>query len=313
MTKHLHRNEDLILNDNSIESLQNLTLSSKKICLSGEGDPLVVWNNIIELISQSAINSHYEIITSSYWNTKKTNDFLSKLDVLCKDKKSSLSYRISIDEFHQFETKKDVLAILIDIFAKNEFEFIHLQIRSVTGQEKYVFERLDKTLKSFNIEYKTSNLNELEYEIIFNKTIVKMQFKPTVFPSKFNYKDEWSLDKYISFLEKSRNTKFYMGLLEYSSNKKVYDVTINPNGDVVLYGLEPFVIGNITKEVLSYESINERVEQNKILKYLTDNSFISIINKWRLDKNKENIIKAVNNPFWVVRNLNEHNLIDIIL
>lgn len=311
MTKHLHRNEDLILNNYSIESLNNLSLSSKKICLSGEGDPLVVWENIIELIRQGALNSHYELITSSYWNLRRTKDLISKLNNICDEKNSSLSYRISIDEFHQNETKKDVLAILLGIFAEDKFDSVNLQIRSVTGQEKYVFERINKLLKNNTISYRIKKLNEIEYELKFDNTIIKMQFKPTVFPSKFDYEDEWTLDKYVRFLEEIRKTQFHMGLLEYSLNKKKYDVTINPNGDVVLYGLEPFILGNITNEVFSYKLINERVEENMALKYLTDNRFISIINDWRMDERKASIIKAVNNPFWVVRNLNKHYLLDL--
>ncbi len=310
MTKHLHRDEDLILNDYSIESLYNLSRKSKKICLSGEGDPLVVWNNIIELIKKGAFNSHYDLITSSYWNSKKTNDFLTILNKICEENKSSLSYRISIDEFHESETKRDILATLLDIFTIRKYDNINLQIRSVTGQEEYVFERIKNHLKKGQISYDINKINEIEYKLTFNEIVVKMQFKPTVFPSNFDYIDDWVLDKYVDFLERSRKTEFHIGLLEYSLNKKVYDVTINPNGDVVLYGLEPYILGNITKEVFSYELINERVEENEFLRYFTKTRFMEIINEWRLDKKRESVIKAVNNPFWVVRNLHKHKLLN---
>ena len=311
MTKHLHRNEDLIFNDFTVRSLQNLSKESKKICLSGEGDPLVVWQNIIKLIENGPNNSHYELITSSFWNQEKTKNFLQEISKICEPKECTLAYRISIDKFHEEEISRDVLNNIITVFISNTLSNINLQIRSITGQENYLFNRINSIFENRKIKLQTEQINDITYLVKSKSIEINIQFKPTVKPSDFEYIDEWNIKKYIGFLEKSRNTDFHIGMIEYSNEQKVYDVTINPNGDVVLYGLEPFILGNITKELVSYDLIEKRVQENELLNSLTMSRFIDIINEWKKDKERKSIIENVNNPFWVVRNLFENNQLTI--
>lgn len=311
MTKHLHRDEDLVLNDYSLKSIYNLSLQSKKVCISGEGDPLASWKNLYKILENSPKETHFELITSAYWNKSKTEVLLNEISQICESSNSTLGYRISIDQFHELEIKRDVLRILIDIFQSNKFKNITLQIRSITGQEKYLFRRLKDTLTITNIAYKIVQINEIEYELQSDKFTIKIQFKPTVNPIEFNYIDSWTIDKYISFLEESRNSYFHIGLLNSSIINPMFDITINPNGDIVLYGLEPYVLGNITQEVFDYELIKQKVFENDNLKDIITIRFIDIINNWRRDKNKVKLIQEVNNPFWIVRNLYNRKLLDL--
>lgn len=311
MTKHLHRNEDLELNEKALESLFRLSTQSKKVCISGEGDPLAAWKLILSIVKKSPPNTHFELITSSYWNKNKTREFLEELSALCVKNNCTLAYRISIDKFHEIEIKRDVLKILLEIFTSTELPNINLQIRSITGQEKYLFDRLESTLNRRSISFEIIKKNPIEYELNSSRLKIKMQFKPTVKPSSFDYKDEWSIDRYIDYLEKSRETDFHIGLMKHSPNTPVYDITINPNGDVVLYGAEPFVIGNIEKEVIDYQVIYNRIQKNEQLSYLTNNRFIDLISDWRKNEKAAELIKIVNNPFWIVRNLHKHELLNL--
>lgn len=310
MTKHLHRNEDLVLNDKALQSLVNLSKVSKKVCLSGEGDPLASWQSLVKIIKNSPHQIHYELITSSYWNRNRTESFLIKISELCKQTNSSLVYRISIDEFHEKEIKRDVLDILIRIFADNAFNNINLQIRSITGQEDYVFNRLTNNLKSKNISFEIDKINQIEYVIKTKIFVIKIQFKPTVKPASFNYKDEWTIDKYLLYLEEKRKSNFHIGLLNSSWKNPKFDITINPNGDLVLYGLEPFILGNITREIFTYELITKRIEKNDKLKYLIQNRFYDLITAWSKNERKKSVIENVNNPFWIVRYLYDENLLE---
>lgn len=311
MTKHLHRNEDLELNNNALQSLYNLSIISNKICLSGEGDPLANWKSIGQIIKNNPDNIHYELITSSFWNKHKTKLLLSELSLLCKTKNSTLAYRISIDEFHAKETNRDVLEILVALFSENNFQNITLQIRSITGQEDYLFNRLQQLFGEKNIKLAITALNEIEYEVLTTKVCIRIQFKPTVNPDNFNYIDDWNIDKYIEFLEKSRNSAFHIGLLNDSILNPQFDITVNPNGDIVLYGVEPFVLGNITKEVIDYEILKHRVKENSELQNIISRRFIELIQAWRNNSKKAELIKRVNNPFWIIRNLHDEKLLSV--
>ncbi|WP_182922449.1 SMC-Scp complex subunit ScpB [Pedobacter planticolens] len=311
MTKHLHRNEDLEINNNTLNSLRNLSSQSGKVCISGEGDPLAAWENLLTIIESGPENINYELITSSFWNMQRTRRLLETLSRICEAKNCTLAYRISIDQFHAKEINRDVLEILISIFVKQKLSNASLQIRSITGQEKYVFDRLQGILQSKNIQYDITKLSEIDYKLNTNCLQIKLQFKPTVLPSNFDYLDEWPIDRYIDFLEKSRNTEFHIGLLNNSMENPVFDTTINPDGTVVLYGAEPFVLGNITKEVFTYELLKQRVLMNKNLTDLISARFIDLVNMWRSDSKQAELIEKVNNPFWLIRNLHEQNLLTL--
>lgn len=311
MTKHLHRDEDLEFNSNAIKSLFNLSKDSKKVCISGEGDPLAAWQSIESIIKHGPDSQHYELITSSYWNTTRTKTLLENLSDACNAKKSTLAYRISIDEYHQTEIKRDVLDILISIFSSTELPHLNLQIRSITGQEEYLFDRISKLFSKYSISYEARQLNEIEHEIISSNLNVKIQFKPTVKPSDFDYEDDWNMDKYIKYLENKRGTDFHIGMMKYSNSSPRYDITINPNGDVVLYGAEPFVLGNVEKEILDTSLITSRIKKNKELSYLTQNKFSHLLDEWRKNSESAELIDKVNNPFWVVRNLHKQGLLNL--
>ncbi|HEX7757687.1 MAG TPA: hypothetical protein VF421_20220 [Niabella sp.] len=309
MTKDFHRDENIELNENALQSLYNLSAVCDKICISGEGDPLANWQAIPQIIGSNPINVHYELITSSYWARNKTKSFLQELDLLCSQKKSTLSYRISVDQFHAEQTERDVLETLIAIFLSNDFKNISLQIRSVTGQEGYLFDRIAKLMNKHFISFYFHKINDLESEIITSKFNIKIQFKPTVNPSEFNYIDNWTIDKYIEYIERRRGVPFHIGLLNDSLSDPLFDITINPNGDLVLYGAEPFTIGNITKEIFSCEMIAQKIRMNEDLSELMSYRFVDLIHLWRRNKQRAILIDRINNPFWIVRNLYKEKLL----
>ncbi len=310
MTKDLHRDEDLELNENAIQSLYNLSAVSGKVCISGEGDPLANWESILTIIKGNPWNIHYELITSSYWAKNRTALFLQELDILCQEKQSTLSYRISLDQFHAEQTERDVLSILLEIFLSSNFKNISLQIRSITGQENYLSGRIQTFMDLHSIEFSINKLNDLESKVITNQLEIKIQYKPTVNPSDFDYSDDWTIDKYIDFIEKQRSSAFHIGLLNDSIIEPLFDITINPNGDLILYGAEPYVLGNISREICNYEMIKSKVRETPELNYLVSHRFIDLINAWRKDKEKSELIDRVNNPFWIVRNLQKENLLN---
>jgi len=311
MTKHLHRDIDLTFNENTLKSLYNISSLSKKVCISGEGDPLAEWKSILKIIDNGPENQHYELITSSYWNESRTLQLIQKLSNSCLKKHSRLAYRISIDKFHAEETARDILSILLNIFSTNKFNNVSLQIRSLTGQENYLFHRIKEYFEGHKITYEICQTSKIEYEVYSKVSTIKIQFKPSVFPSKFNYNDSWNITNYINYLENKRQTEFHIGHLKYSEENPVYDITINPNGDVVLYGAESFIIGNIEEEVLNCKTIRERVNSTPSLKHLVSKRFIHHIEEWNEVEETKKLIESVNNPFWVVRNLSKNNLLKL--
>lgn len=164
----------------------------------------------------------------------------------------------------------------------------------------FIFHTLPKKFKATRSW--VNQKSELQYFLNTQSFNLKVKFKPTVSPVNFDYKDNWDIYRYINYIEKNRGSKFHIGMINDSLKTPLFDVTINPNDDVVLYGLEPLIIGNINREIVDYNFIAKKVRENKIVNYLTGTPFIKLLNKWSIEKDLEKIILSVNNPFWVIRN-----------
>ena len=306
MTKHLHRDVDLDLTKFSVKNILNLSAISKKVCISGEGDPLVTWKSVLKLIENGLPNTHFEIITSAFWAEKKIEDFLLKIQKITTKNSTTVAFRLSLDEFHETQINRDTLISILNIGKKNNIDkSISFEIRSITGQEDYIFQRLKKSFEKIDINFKINKLNDLAYSIQSSILNLKVQFKPTVKPNNFDYQDSWTILKYIEHIEKQRESNFHIGYVKYSKSNPDLDITINPNGDVVLYGLEPFILGNIYNEIITYEKLLLQLNSLPVLRYLTNTPFKELIKNWSKNTKIEKIVSTVNNPFWVVRNIEE--------
>jgi len=307
MTKDLHGNSDLVLNENSRRSLSNLSQISKKVCISGEGDPLMAHNVVTDIIKSGPDFTHYELITSSFWKESKTTEYLKQISTICDKKHCKLTYRLSIDKFHSEELKSNPFKSLLNIFSRHKLENISMDLRSITGQEEFVFKAIKLAFDESKFKFSIIQDDDLCYKVLYNSKSINLAFKPTVSPSKFNYKEEWNLERYISYLEKKRGNKFHLGLLNDDLESPHFDITINPNGDLVLYGLEPYILGNITKEVLDYGILKSRMKENFDLYNLIKQNFSDRIVELQKKPRSRELLLQTNNPFWIIRNLERQN------
>jgi hypothetical protein len=105
--------------------------------------------------------------------------------------------------------------------------------------------------------------------------------------------------QYIKCIEDKIGKQFTLGSLNAEENG--LDVTIKPNGDVFLYGLEFKKLGNIHEDQISYELITDILLSNNVMRKLYEEPFRDVIFTFSDRAVIEQLIEKVNNPYWLMK------------
>lgn len=306
MTQELHGNLDLKLGPRELESIDSLIEGSQKICFSGEGETLMAWRSILTLLARPGTGRIFEIISSAFWPKGRLMEFLDEVDAITSSNGDYCNFRVSIDRFHGAKVKHNNLAPLIQRFlglASGSPQT--LGFRSITGEEDYVKTELNQAAESLGLAPSWTQKDELRYKFHLDGHSFGVEFKNVVWPSQSGLIDPCPLPTYISILTRRYNRSFTLGSLEYTKKSPGFDITLNPNGDVVFYGMENEVVGNISREKVDYEAIAEHFDQSKICQTMYTQSFLDFLDVAKKDPEVVDLIEKVNNPYWVIRNLEE--------
>jgi len=122
--------------------------------------------------------------------------------------------------------------------------------RSITTDKDFVEKYISEELEKANLSFKLENLDTIKTKLIINSKSFFICYQSIVDPINYGIKDKYDIDTYIGFLEKKYRTDFTLGYL-CAEKKLGLDITINPNGDVLFYGIETEVIGNINRTDLN--------------------------------------------------------------
>lgn len=303
MCKTKRNGDHLVLNKQATKNMRQLIKLSERIGISGQGDPIFNKKAVLNIISLGNRNK-FEIMTSGNVSTKELIEFVNQIKKSIQKNKSKIKIRISLDRFHLSKIKHKNLIPLINYFSKNSDKSMELTFRSITIDKKFIKNYLKNELKKVNKKVEFIDLTPINSKLKVNGKSFNVDFQSIVNSPENELKDLYSPEEYILLLEKNLNKDFKLGN-QLKNGKIGIDITINPNGEVLFYGLEFEVIGNILNEKIDYTIVKNFILNNKIYHPFFRIPYKEILKALRKNKGFSKMIDKINNPFWIMRNLYE--------
>jgi len=266
----------------------------------------MAWKSILELLRRPGKDRIFEIITSAFWPYSRLDLFLKEVADIVRTNGDVCNLRVSVDEFHDAKVKHDNTSALLSRFlGSNEDGPLTLGFRSITGQEEYVRKKFHDATLALGKTCNWQNDDPLRHTLSIDGTNYLVEYKNVVNPNRSELLDPCPLDKYIRILEERYSRPFTLGSLEYTDKNPGFDITVNPNGDVVFYGMESAVIGNINEQLVDYSRIAEFFQSSELCRTLYRKPFSEILSVLRRDIGLRALVEEVNNPYWIIRFANE--------
>lgn len=310
------------LNPNSIEaqfSLKNLISFSDSVVFTGGGEPLLN----IPFIEQTILfirNKHFTITTGLGLGLAELQKAFDAIEKVCAVQNSKCSIRISIDRFHSVQRGfEEKFAFLLESMFNNRWQFCSLEfIRTTFIDEEFTNEIVARIASehSWDCVCESRILQNSKIRIE-NKTLI-VEYKPIIHPERIGLKDIYTLEEYLKIIDHP-NTRYFVpkreillnddaiNINKYSGNlMKSIPLTINAKGDVIVYGAEMCFLGNIERQFIDSAFITSKLIDFPAYSYLETNSISKIMSELLSDDLLGNIVKNINYPYEVFRELNEN-------
>lgn len=297
-----HTKSHLKLSSKALTNLSNLINDPevKRISVSGEGEPL---NNIqvfYQILALSKGNRKFEFITSGYLEYKKLRNALNEIDRIVSFNGDECNIRLSSDSHHIPKLKHLPHGKCIRDFKEGLYDNLTLSFRSIDPDREFTRQYLIDQAQDFGFNTEIKVTSDLEDVVHVEGTEFRVDYKNLVKPNSMydNYLSMW---EYIQCIEDKVGKPFTLGSLNIQENG--LDVTIKPNGDVFLYGLEIRCLGNIHTDQISYKLIKDVLLSNEVMRKLYEEPFRDVIftfgDRVAIDK----AVEKVNNPYWLMKEI----------
>ena len=299
---------NLKLNPKSKKKISDILNYDKteRLIISGEGEPFNNIDTIFDILNLSKGKRKIQIISNGVWLlSKKADEILEKLNQISRNKKDEYQMRISCDSFHiemmGIKNYKKIIDKIINYIEKGTN--IQMCFRGLLEEKRKLLELFSKKLLNKKYFPSFKKITELETEIIINDIRLNFIFKNIV--NLNNLKENFTLNHYISSLEKIYKKPFTFGHLKKGKNGM--DITIKSNGDLFFYGVEIYSFFNINTDNVTIKLLNKTIEKNKILKILYTKPFKEIISDLSKYPQFKKIIHSINNPYWIIKNVYKYD------
>lgn len=298
-----HNKTHLYLSEKAKKNLDTLVNDPciKRISISGEGEPLNNISVLYDILNLSKGGKKFEFITSGYLRYNKLLNVFKKIDEIVTRNGDTCNIRLSSDSHHIKQIKNLPHGKSIYDFSNNKFKNLDLSFRSIDPDKEFTREYLLNQALTFGYDAKIIINNELEDTIYINDKEYRIDYKNLVFPDGFydKYLNMW---EYIAQIESKHEKIFTFGSLDKGNNG--LDVTIKPNGDLFLYGIDNIVIANIHNDSVNFNKIENALLENDLMRDLYTVPFKDVIYNLGDKDYIDEIIGKVNNPYWLLKEIN---------
>lgn len=300
-----HEKSHLKLSPNALDNLSKLinTPDVKRISVSGEGEPLNNIQAFYQILALSKGNKKFEFITSGYLEYTKLRKVFDEIDRIISENGDTCNIRLSSDSHHIPKLKYLPHGKSIRDFREGIYKNLTLSFRSIDPDRMFTRQYLKEQAKEFGFNTDVKQINPLEDVISVEGVEFRIDYKNLIKPNGLydQYLDMW---QYIKCTEEKLGKPFTLGSLNTEENG--LDVTIKPNGDVFLYGLEFKKLGNIHEDQLSYQFIKDILLSNDVMKRLYEEPFKDVIFTLADKEFIEKAADKVNNPYWLIKEIYTH-------
>ena len=300
-----HRNEiNLSITNNVRSRLKKFINDSKKVGISGEGEPLNNQNCIFDILSLGHGGKKFDLITSTDVPSETLNSFIDKAIMITTENNNTLRLRISVDRFHCNRNQEKNISLLFKrlLMTNNTNHNLELAFRSITTDVDFVKKYLNSIVQGIGGYAEWIYRDALGYLMRIDLNNIEVDFQSIIKPRESNMKDIFTVEEYILLLEKRFKRPFTFGNME-TEGKPGLDVTIRPNGDIVFYGLECEKIGNIYQDDTNYNNVEQFIENSPFYRSFILTPFKNIIYTLRKNGQFSKMIDEINNPYWIVREI----------
>ncbi len=307
MYKNERKNgNSLILNDLSKKNIKSIINHDNilKTVISGEGEPLNNMGTVFEIFSLSNGNNIFEFITSAYISPKKLNYFFLKIDNILIKNHDFCNIRISIDRYHVSKIHPKSYEYILLAIKNKYFKNLKFSFRSVDTDRLFIRDYINKIINKQKISI--VNIIEdvfLDLFIIDENNQISIEYKNLVMPYNVNSKDYMSIYEYVQLKSSKNKRPFTLGNQIESCVKNGLDITIKPNGNIIFYGVDSEIIGNINEQTITLQDIQNFCKNNKLIKFLRSYPMEKLLNNISNNEELRSIVDFSNNPYWIIKNM----------
>ncbi len=299
---------DIFLDENSRHTLGNLTNNREvdHTIISGEGEPFTNKKTLLEILKLSKGGNNYQIITNGSWIWCKGEETLDYLDQMAEERGDKYSLRVSIDTYHLNEIDPRNFKEFFRLASTNGERYRNLRfaLRSIVEERDEVTKFTTDTLEGLGIDFELIDESVSDQELIFPSRRISINYKNLVNPNGLSPKNAFSIWNYIDSLERKYGRDFTFGNIRTPKKEELgLDVTINPEGDILFYGIEIHPFGNISNPDNTWDHLKSLVRTNPLLDSLYSLPFKEVLLKLASNPELKRKIEKINNPYWVIRGL----------
>lgn len=303
------------LSDCAKDNLTSLINSSnvKRISVSGEGEPLNNFRAFHEILKLSNGGKAFEFITSGFFPHDKLESFYEETNSIVSSNGDTCNIRLSADHHHIDKILHRPHGFSIQYLFNKKPDSLTFSFRSIDTDRDFTQSYLVNELEKWSLSAKIEISSVLEDVVVVEGQRFSIDYKNLVHPAPSTPAGYLDLQGYIEAIENKVGKRFTLGSLNKSPQVNGIDLTIKPNGDVFLYGVECDLLGNIHKDRFCWNDVALYIESNPLVRTLYTQPFADLMSQFSDNQTVQNLIHKVNNPYWLIKEMSLHDgLIDQI-
>ncbi len=299
----------LVLSARARENLARLINDPgvKRVSVSGEGEPL---NNAIvfhEILGLSKGGRCFEFITSGFFRHEKLQEFYETTNKIVLGNGDSCNIRLSADSHHIEKVKCRAHGFSLDYALRCRPSGLSFSFRSIDTDRDFTRQYLVSELAAWGIDARAEPISILEDKLVVGDEDYSIDYKNLVYPDPDTPAGYLDLVGYVEAIEAKVNKRFTFGSLNHPPQANGMDVTIKPNGDVYLYGIESHRLGNIHFDQIDWSCLANHICEDKLINSLYTQPLTDLLAKIENTELLRSIVTRVNNPYWLVKELTKHS------
>ena len=279
----------------------------KRISISGEGEPLNNAKVFHEILGLSNGGKRFEFITSGFFPHDKMAEFYDVTDRIVTANGDTCNIRLSADSHHIEKVKWRAHGFSLDYLKRQQPSGLSFSFRSIDTDKDFTRRYLTEELQSWGIKASIAPLNPLEDVLAVGEQCFGIDYKNLVHPAAGTSAGYLDMHGYIAAIEAKVKKHFTFGSLNQSPQANGMDVTIKPNGDVYLYGIETQRLGNMHFDRLDWQQLQAHLVRNPLARALYTQPLTELLSQLENTELLRSIITRVNNPYWLVKELASHD------
>lgn len=278
----------------------------KRISISGEGEPLNNVKVFHEILGLSEGGRHFEFITSGFLPHYMMVSFYETTDRIVSSNGDTCNIRLSADSHHIEKVKWRAHGFSLDYMQRIRPSGLSFSFRSIDIDRDFTRTYLVNELAAWGVEARVDPRSILEDKLIVVDQCYSIDYKNLVHPAPDTPQGYLDLVGYVEAIESKINKRFTFGSLNHTPQENGMDVTIKPNGDVFLYGIENHRLGNIHLDRIDWLFLANYVCENKFIHTLYTQPLIDLLAQIENTELLRSIVTKVNNPYWLIKELSTH-------